>query len=132
MIKTRILEKMLRIEKLLKNFELWSTDALCDEKTKLACFKLIQETGECAMDILALILRHKKEIPKDDYTNIDSAERLGIFPHNVAEILKELNGLRNRVVHEYNGINDKLAIESFKDMLAGIKEFLSVIKNVAD
>lgn len=39
---------------------------------------------------------------KDDYTNIEAVEELGIINENLMEKPVEANGLRNRLVHHYN------------------------------
>ena len=40
---------------------------------------------------------------------------------NDTKILKEANGLRNRIVHKYNRTDDEIARESIESMLPEIK-----------
>ncbi len=37
--------------------------------------------------------------------------------------MKEANGLRNRLIHEYDGLNDMLAYESMKELVNHLKSF---------
>lgn len=46
----------------------------------------------------------------------------------IAECLKTANGLRNRLVHRYNGINDKLALDSILEVIPCVEEFIETIK----
>ena len=52
-----------------------------------------------------------KNCPKDDYTNI---ERLEFIDENMKKALMEANGLRNRLVHRYNQMDDLIAFVSIK------------------
>ena len=54
------------------------------------------------------------ELVKDDYTNIEKLREKGIIDENKEDMMKEANGLRNRLVHEYNGLERTTAIESIK------------------
>lgn len=47
---------------------------------------------------------------------------------DLAYCLKIANGLRNRLVRHYNGLNDALAIESIKDISPYLKKFVGVIR----
>ncbi len=89
----------------------WIGDAPREKKARLAVYKAAQEMVEAVCDIIAMSLKDEKHIPKDDYTNI---ERWGeiFMKSEIADCIKTANGLRYRLVHHYNGINDKLALES--------------------
>ncbi|NIQ06044.1 MAG: DUF86 domain-containing protein, partial [Candidatus Korarchaeota archaeon] len=40
----------------------------------------------------------------------------------------EVNGLRNRIVHEYNGLNHKIALKSMKQLRSSLSEFMRVVQ----
>lgn len=123
----RYVEKVKHVEKRLSDFEVWKSDFF-EEKTKLACYKAMQEIIEGCLDIVSMMLKDERELPKDDYTNINMMERRGIIDSTLADALRELNGLRNRIVHEYNGLDDEIALTSMEELISKIKEFLTVVK----
>ncbi len=66
--------------------------------------------------MLSMKLDELKIPPKDDYTNILLIEEKGLIDKDTSSILSA-NGLRNRLVYNYNKISDKLALESIKTLL---------------
>lgn len=96
-----------------------------EEKTKLATYKAFQEVVESCMDIIAMACKDEKIVPKDDYTNI---ENLIFINERIKEVLIEANGLRNRLVHRYNQLDDLVAFISVKELLPGIDEFVEVVE----
>ena len=96
-----------------------------DEKTKLAIYKAFQEIVEAVMDIIAMMLVDSKITPKDDYTNIEEIGRIMDFDK---EILKEANGLRNVIVHRYNGVDDIRAYEGIKRITSYFKKFVEEVE----
>jgi uncharacterized protein YutE (UPF0331/DUF86 family) len=96
-----------------------------DEKTKLAAYKAFQEVAESCMDIIAMACKDEKIVPKDDYTNI---ENLKFIDERMKEVLTEVNGLRNRLVHRYNQSDDLVAFVSVKELLPKIEEFVEVVE----
>jgi uncharacterized protein YutE (UPF0331/DUF86 family) len=96
-----------------------------DEKTKLAVYKAFQEVAESCMDIIAMACKDEKIVPKDDYTNI---ENLKFIDERMKEVLTEVNGLRNRLVHRYNQSDDLVAFVSVKELLPKIEEFVEVVE----
>jgi len=76
----------------------------------------MQEIVEASMDVLAMRLKDSEKLPMDDYTNIDRAYNSRIIDERIKYALEEANGLRNRLVHGYNGINETVALESMKSL----------------
>lgn len=106
----------------------WSGDFLEDKKSMLASYKAFQEIVEAATDILAMMIKDEGSVPGDDYSNIDLAEGKKLIDTKMAESLKEANGLRNRVIHEYNGLNKEIAHESMIELLHVFEEFVEVVE----
>ncbi|MFQ6062517.1 MAG: DUF86 domain-containing protein, partial [Methanosarcinales archaeon] len=102
---------------------------IADERTKLATYKAFQEIVDAIMDIAAMICKDSKITPSDDYTNIDALYENRIISKNVQKTLIESNGLRNRLVHWYNKLDDALAFESIQTLIPNIEEFREEIKN---
>ncbi|RZN44120.1 MAG: DUF86 domain-containing protein [Methanophagales archaeon ANME-1-THS] len=95
-----------------------------DEKTKLAVYKAFQEIVESCMDILAMVCTDEKIVPKDDYTNI---ENLKFIDKRMKEVLIEANGLRNRLVHRYNQVDDLIAFVGIEELVPRLEEFMGII-----
>jgi len=69
---------------------------------------------------------------KDDYSNIDTLVEKNIINAKLGGRLKEANGLKNRIVHDYNGLDDSIAYERilalivvFKDYKNGVNKWLA-------
>jgi len=98
-----------------------------DKKSRLAVYKAAQEAIEAACDIVAMSLKDEGYPPKDDYNNIQKWGEL--VDARISECLKIANGLRNRLVHHYNGMDDKLALESITDLIPCLEDFVEVVKS---
>ena len=105
-----------------------SSDFIEDKKTRLAVYKSFQELVEASFDIAAMACKDLKIIPKDDYTNIDLLFEKKFINSNLKNSLSESNGLRNRLVHRYNGLDDSLAFDSIMEHLTSILDFSEVIE----
>lgn len=122
--KLNIISKRIdEIEQWISEFEL--EDFVRDEKTKLATYKAFEEIVESSMDIVAMMCKDSGIVPKDDYTNIDN---LDILDNEMKEVFTEANGLRNRLVHLYNEVDDILAFESIKDLLSKQEMFIELVE----
>jgi uncharacterized protein YutE (UPF0331/DUF86 family) len=93
------------------------------QKTKLTVYKAFQEMIETSMDVLAMICKDLKIVPKDDYTNINALQDRGVINQKLAQAFTHANGLRNRLIHRYNVLDDKIAFESIKGLLPDFKNF---------
>ena len=123
-IEERIMEKMEilidRIEFINENI---SDEMVENRILKKALYKEFQEAIEAMTDICALIRRGLNSSAKDDYTNIDFLVEKKVIDSKTGKKMKEANGLRNRLVHEYDGLNDMLAYESMKELVNHLKSF---------
>lgn len=104
-------------------------DSTTDIKTILAIGKAFQEMVESAVDLLAMLLKDCSSPPLDDYTNINQAMELGVLPDTMGPLLREANGLRNRLIHMYNDVETGILLESIKRLLPGLVSYLEVIRN---
>jgi len=105
-----------------------SSDFIEDKKTRLAVYKSFQELVEASFDIAAMACKDLKIIPKDDYSNIDLLFEKKFINRSLKNYLSESNGLRNRLVHRYNGLDDSLAFDSIMEHLTSILDFSEVIE----
>ena len=112
----RYVSKIQLIEERIGDIQSWEDDFTTDKRSRLAVYKAMQEIVEASMDVLAMRLKDSEKLPMDDYTNIDRAYKSGIIDERIKHALEEANGLRNRLVHGYNGINETVALESMKSL----------------
>ncbi|RLI84195.1 MAG: DUF86 domain-containing protein [Archaeoglobales archaeon] len=123
----RYIDKLRHMEERIGDILSWINEAEVDKKSRLAVYKAAQEAIEAACDVVAMFLKDNGYPPKDDYTNIQKWGEL--VDSRIAECLKIANGLRNRLVHHYNGINDRLALESIMDLIPCLEDFIKVSKS---
>lgn len=92
----------------------WSSSAAKDVQARLASYKAFQEAAEAIGGVLGMVLIDVGHAPKDDDTNLDAAVAAGIIPSSLASPLREVTGLRNRLVHEYEGIETARALAAMQ------------------
>ncbi|MBY8985320.1 MAG: DUF86 domain-containing protein [Candidatus Lokiarchaeota archaeon] len=78
---------------------------------------------EIITDLISMIVKDVKLIPKDDYSNINIIKNKKIVNADLAAKLREANGLRNRIIHDYNGLDNKIAYSRLKNLLQYFQEF---------
>ncbi len=127
----RYRDKISRIIQNITDIKDWASSQevfLEDRKTRLATYKAFQEAVEAITDIVAMMVKDLGEIPKDDYTNIETLYNKKIISSELKNAIKEANGLRNRVVHEYNGIVDEVAYASIMKLIDDMEDFARVVE----
>ena len=75
-----------------------------------------------------MIVKDVKSIPKDDYFNIEIISNKKVITPDLAARLREANGLRNRIVHDYNGLDNEIAFNRLIDLLKYLKGFMGRVK----
>ena len=65
----------------------------------------------------------------DDYSNIEKLKEKNILSEDNAGICIEANGLRNRVVHRYNHIDEKRFVESSRELIPKLVKILDYIED---
>lgn len=106
------------------NFKEYSKDVI----RRYAIERLIQLIIDLALDINNIILSSMEKPPASDYFNsfIDLIE-LNIFDHEFANNIAPSTGLRNRLVHEYESIDDRIVYESIDKVIAFYSKYVSYI-----
>jgi len=108
--------------------EITPNDFLHDIKTKLAVYKAFQEIVDATMDICAMLCKDMGIPPSDDYTNIEKLYEKKIINTSLKDALFRSNGLRNRLIHHYNKLDDTIAYESITELIPKILEFVRVVE----
>jgi len=127
-LKERIMEK---IETLIERVEFieehLSKEILQDRILRKAIYKEFQEAVEAVSDVCAMVRRGLNSSAKDDYSNIDFLVEKDILEERMGLKLKEANGLRNRLIHGYNGVNDETACYAIKELIGDLRAFSLVM-----
>jgi len=110
----------------LKAFERISLEQLTQEFTrKYAVERLLQLIVDEAIDINAqLLLGSRRAPPKDYYSSFFQAASLGVYPRSLAAALAPTTGLRNALVHEYEGIDTREVHRNIRRFLSLYPQYL--------
>lgn len=94
-----------------------------------AAERLLQETIEAALDINAhLIAEHAGTVPEDYYGGFLALAALHVVPEPLAQRLAPSAGLRNRLVHEYEGIDDAKVLAAIGMILDLYPQFVEAVE----
>ena len=90
-----------------------------------AAERLLQETIEAALDINAhLIAEHGRAVPDDYYGGFLALVELEVLPEELARQLAPAAGLRTRLVHEYETLDDAKVLAAIGTMLELFPRFV--------
>lgn len=79
-------------------------------------------------DITAMAVKDSGLLPSEDFTNANKLLELNIIDNDLLGSLKDANGLRNRVIHEYNGLDQQIAYDSIQGLLPSIGRFIKKVE----
>lgn len=102
-----------------------------DLKTRYALERLMQLVVDLALDVNNLLLSDYGKPPASDYYNsfIDLAE-CDVFSEKFASKIAPSTGLRNRLVHEYERINDSIVYNSIDLMVELYNQYIILINKL--
>lgn len=123
-------EKLEHLTQNFENLEKWTKDVNADYFEReldlikqYGIYHAFQIAVEVTTDIIAMIVKDIKKVPKDDYTNIRIVMKNEIITKPLSSQLREANGLRNRIVHNYNDIESFIAFDSLKGLISSLRSF---------
>lgn len=126
----RYFDKLSSLKKYFILLKKWFNDPNLEETIKnknyeriFAIYHSAQLTVEVIIDISAMIVKDLELNPKDNYSNYETLFQNDIISLEIKTSLKELNGLRNRLAHDYNGIIDEIAYETLSKNIEKITKF---------
>ena len=91
-------------------------------------YKEIESAIESIMDVCNIINSDLRlGAPETEDTILEHMGANKIFDEKIIELIKEMKGFRNILVHKYGEINDKRAFETIKE---GLKDFELIIKEI--
>ena len=90
--------------------------------------RLIQLIVENMVDINSILISEMNHAPsKDYYSSFEIIGKLGVIPINFATELAPCTGMRNRLVHEYDKIQDKIVFDSIKKVIEMVNKYIEYI-----
>lgn len=66
--------------------------------------------------------------PSDYHSSFTRLEKLNILKDEDAARFSKLAGLRNRLSHEYNGIDEKIIYEALREVAAELPSYIEAVK----
>lgn len=117
-----------KVERFIKEEEFILTHTIENDVTERALLYSLQVSIEISMDIVAMKLRDMGLKVDDDATNIEKIQGHRIITQGEADFLKEINGVRNFIVHRYNQVDMNIVNEA----LSKISDLKTIILKVAD
>ena len=120
----RYKDKLDRLDERLDYLDEWiSEDSLDNIKDRFAVFKAFQESTEIVADICSMYLSDNGKGLGDNRENIVKASG-NLFSSDLEEELGEVNGLRNRITHDYgDGFDTDLAVTSLIELIESLERF---------
>ncbi|MDW7684969.1 MAG: DUF86 domain-containing protein [Bacillota bacterium] len=92
--------------------------------------RLVQLIVENMVDINSMIIAEEKQPPpKDYYVSFVIMGKIGYLPRQFAEELAPCTGMRNRIVHEYDKIEDEIIFSNIPTLLQMATEYINQINN---
>lgn len=129
-------DKLEYFNQTIKNLEEWTENIDVKEFTEnlelqkqYAIYHAFQISLEIITDVIAMIVKDSNIVPKDDYSNIDILKNKDILTSGLAVKIQEANGLRNRIVHDYNGLDNSIAYQSILECIKSLKKFNEEVRN---
>ncbi len=132
-----ITEKLIKMKKYLKelksirpaDFSLYIQNLT----TRYAVERLMQLIVDLALDINNIILSQKGKPAAVDYFNsfMDLAD-CGVLPPEFAAQIAPSTGLRNRLVHEYEEVDNKIVYSSIDKTIDMYGRYITEIKKVLE
>jgi len=104
------------------------TEYMASKMTRYGIERLLQLIVDLALDINNLILKDRGKPPASDYFNsfVDLVE-IGVLDREFAYQIAPSTGLRNRLVHEYEKIDNSIVYDSIDKTYDYYIEYMKII-----
>ena len=120
---TRNLEDLSTVQSL--EFERYIEDRFRHKGTE----RILQETVESAVDVNLHLLKAAGLPPSQDYfRSFVEVGRHGVIALALAERLAPSTGLSNRLVHEYDTIDDRRVLDAVGDAVQDFGEYVAAVE----
>ena len=127
-----IVNKLIKMEKYISELEEYKPQTYKkyknDQLKRYAIERLIQLIIDLALDVNNILIKKSDKYPAQDYfSSFLELGDLGILSEEFAKDIAPSTGIRNRLVHEYEKVNDKVVYQNLDKL---IKYYLDYIKYV--
>lgn len=127
-----IVNKLIKMEEYISELEDFKPQTYREYKNdqlkRYAIERLIQLIIDLALDVNNILIKKSDHYPAQDYfSSFLELVDLEILPEEFAKDIAPSTGIRNRLVHEYEKVNDKLVYQNLDKL---IKYYLDYIKYV--
>ncbi|TDO83351.1 uncharacterized protein YutE (UPF0331/DUF86 family) [Halanaerobium saccharolyticum] len=127
-----IVNKLIKMEEYISELEEFKPETYKEYKNdqlkRYAIERLIQLIIDLALDINNVLIKKSDHYPAQDYySSFLELVELEILPEEFARDIAPSTGIRNRLVHEYEKVNDKVVYQNLDKL---VKYYLDYIKYV--
>jgi uncharacterized protein YutE (UPF0331/DUF86 family) len=127
-----IVNKLIKMEKYISELEKFKPNTFKEYKNdqlkRYAIERLIQLIIDLALDINNMLIKRSDRYPAQDYySSFLELIDLEILSEEFAKDIAPSTGIRNRLVHEYEEVDDKVVYQNLDKL---IKYYLSYIKHI--
>lgn len=132
----RIGDKIIEIEKYLEELYEIIPKSFEDYKMSLekraACERYFEKIIEAVIGLCFIFIREKNfKMPEDEEKVFDILEQNQIISKELTEKLKEIKGMRNFIIHQYEKIDDELVFEAITEALEkDVNEFIKSVEKL--
>lgn len=105
----------------------WLDAASKSTQAELATYHAFQVAAEASADLAAMMVVDAGQPSRDDRANFGLLVTAGSIPHALLAPLQEATSLRNRIVHEYDGVQPRLALASIRRLRPALGAFLDEV-----
>ncbi|TFH27815.1 MAG: DUF86 domain-containing protein [Promethearchaeota archaeon] len=88
----------------------------------------VQTVIEAAVDTIAMLVKDLGRDVKDDQTNLAQLQELNVISSSLVEFFLNANGMRNILVHRYNGVNEEIIIEAIPTIIKNLNIWLDILE----
>jgi uncharacterized protein YutE (UPF0331/DUF86 family) len=102
---------------------------LADQDHELVAERLLERAIGRMIDVNYHLCVESGGLPPTDYhASFLRLADLGVLPRDRAEALARASGLRNRLAHEYNGLDERLVHAAARAAVADVPEYLRAVE----
>ena len=128
-----IREKLAKLVEFLRELERVKTASFEEYRSnpaiKRSCERLIQLIVESAADINSTVVTGLRDLPpKDYYDTFIKAGGIKLISGELSKKLAPWAGLRNRIVHQYGEIKDRLVFEKVEPTIENLSEYVRQVE----
>ncbi|MEE8590924.1 MAG: DUF86 domain-containing protein [Spirochaetia bacterium] len=118
------------LEQLQEMAKLDLPEYLADFRNEILAERYLERIIGRVIDInFHIVAEQTLSAPADYYSSFTQLVKLNILDVDSVARYAKLAGLRNRLAHEYNGIDEKMIYKALKDLVADLPRYIEAIKN---